>query len=74
MYFPASSKLKNVLLKIGLKEIGRVAEEVAEQFALTEAEGNLQRAAQALGITDRALQMRRAQRRQNGNAPHPAQP
>ncbi len=63
-----------VLLKVGLKEIGRVAEEVAEQFALTEAEGNLQRAAQALGITDRALQMRRAQRRQNGNVPHYAKP
>ncbi len=63
-----------VLLKVGLKEIGRVAEEVAEQFALTEAEGNLQRAAQALGITDRALQMRRAQRRQNGAGQHLATP
>ncbi len=52
---------------VGLKEIGRAAEEVAERLALEDAEGNLQRAAQALGVTDRALQMRRAARRQNNS-------
>ncbi|MCI5132901.1 MAG: sigma-54-dependent Fis family transcriptional regulator, partial [Candidatus Electrothrix sp. EH2] len=46
----------------GLKEIGRAAEDVAEQIVLEEEEGNLQRAAQKLGVTDRALQMRRAAR------------
>lgn len=51
---------------IGLKEIGREAEDAAERIALEEAEGNLQRAAARLGVTDRALQMRRAARKQNG--------
>ncbi len=50
----------------GLKEIGRAAEDAAEQLALAEAEGNLQRAAALLGVTDRALQLRRAARRHNG--------
>lgn len=52
---------------IGLKEIGRAAEDVAERIALEEAEGNLQRAAAKLGVTDRALQIRRAARKQNGH-------
>lgn len=51
---------------VGLKEIGRAAEDAAERIALDEAEGNLQRAAARLGVTDRALQMRRAARK-NGN-------
>jgi len=46
----------------GLKEIGRAAEDVAEQIVLEEEDGNLQRAARKLGVTDRALQMRRAAR------------
>lgn len=50
-------------LGVGLKEIGRVAEDLAVQLAVCEEEGNLQRAASRLGVTDRALQMRRAQRR-----------
>jgi transcriptional regulator with GAF, ATPase, and Fis domain len=49
-----------------LKEIERTAGEIAERIVLREVEGNLQRAAVKLGITDRALQMRRASRRQNG--------
>jgi hypothetical protein len=32
------------------------------QIALEDAAGNLQRAASALGVTDRALQIRRSQR------------
>jgi len=52
---------------LGLKEIGRAAEDVAERIALEEAEGNLQRAAAKLGVTDRALQMRRVARKQNGH-------
>lgn len=51
---------------MGLKEIGRAAEDAAEQIALEETEGNLQRAAAKLGVTDRALQMRRVARKQNG--------
>src|SRR5262245_34621964 len=52
-------------LGIGLKAIGRAAEDAAERIALDEEQGNLQRAASKLGVTDRALQMRRAARRQN---------
>lgn len=52
---------------MGLKEIGRAAEDAAERIALEEAEGNLQRAAAKLGVTDRALQMRRVARKQNGH-------
>lgn len=50
---------------LGLKEIGRAAEETAERIALEDEEGSLQRAAQRLGVTDRALQMRRANRRRS---------
>jgi hypothetical protein len=56
-----------VSLGLGLKEIGRSAEEVAEEFVVEQESGNLQRAARRLGITDRALQMRRAARRQAGS-------
>jgi transcriptional regulator with GAF, ATPase, and Fis domain len=47
---------------IGLKEIGRAACDTAIQIALASEEGNLQRAARRLGVTDRALQLRRANR------------
>jgi transcriptional regulator with GAF, ATPase, and Fis domain len=43
-----------------LKEIGRIAEETAIRIAVGDENGNLQRAAGKLGVTDRALQMRRA--------------
>jgi len=46
-----------------LKDIGRAAKETAERIVLAEEDGNLKRAAQKLGISDRALQMRRAARR-----------
>lgn len=51
---------------LGLKDIGRAAEDAAERVALEDEEGNLQRAARKLGVTDRALQLRRANRRQQG--------
>ncbi len=54
-----------VTLGIGLKEISRVAEDIAVRIAVDAEEGNLQRAARTLGVTDRALQMRRANRRQS---------
>ena len=50
------------LFGVGLKEIGRVAEDTAVNIAVTTEEGNLQRAAKRLGVTDRALQLRRAAR------------
>jgi transcriptional regulator with GAF, ATPase, and Fis domain len=53
-----------IALGAGLKDIGRAAEDVAVRVAVREEEGNLQRAASRLGVTDRALQMRRAARRQ----------
>ena len=64
-----------VQLGVGLRDIGRTAEEVAVQIAVGEEQGNLQRAAQRLGVTDRALQLRRAaQRERLLNAPPPAPP
>jgi transcriptional regulator with GAF, ATPase, and Fis domain len=53
-----------VSLGVGLKEIGHAAEETAIRIAVTDEDGNLQRAARKLGVTDRTLQMRRAARRQ----------
>jgi transcriptional regulator with GAF, ATPase, and Fis domain len=53
-----------ITLGAGLKDIGRTAEEIAVRVAVLEEEGNLQRAASRLGVTDRALQLRRAARRQ----------
>ena len=49
-----------VLLGAGLKDIGRAAEDVAIRCVTDEEDGNLQRAARRLGVTDRALQLRRA--------------
>jgi DNA-binding NtrC family response regulator len=48
--------------RVGLKEIGSAAAEAAVEIAVGEAEGNLQRAAERLGVTPRALQLRRAAR------------
>jgi transcriptional regulator with GAF, ATPase, and Fis domain len=51
-------------LGVGLKEIGRTTTETAIRIAVGDEGGNLHRAASKLGVTDRALQMRRANRRQ----------
>lgn len=48
---------------VGLKELREAAVETAINIALDEEGGNLQRAARKLGVTDRALQMRRASNR-----------
>jgi transcriptional regulator with GAF, ATPase, and Fis domain len=47
---------------ISLREIGRFATDAAIRLAIEGEQGNLQRAAKRLGVTDRALQLRRAQR------------
>ena len=47
----------------GLKEIGRAAEDIAEQIAIEQG-GSVAAAAARLGVTDRALQLRRALRRE----------
>jgi transcriptional regulator with GAF, ATPase, and Fis domain len=53
----------------GLKEISQAAAETAMRIAVDTENGNLQLAARRLGVTDRALQMRRAARRKHdGNA------
>jgi transcriptional regulator with GAF, ATPase, and Fis domain len=55
---------------LGLREIGRQAEEMALRLVMEDEGGNLQRAARRLGVTDRALQLRRqCERRRNGGAP-----
>jgi len=46
---------------VGLREIGRAAADAAIRLAIASEHGNLQRAAKRLGVTDRALQLRRAQ-------------
>ncbi len=48
---------------LGLKEIGNLAADTAVRIAVEEEGGSLKRAADRLGVTDRALQMRRAARR-----------
>jgi transcriptional regulator with GAF, ATPase, and Fis domain len=58
---------------VDLKEIAAAARETAIATALRECDGNLQRAASTLGVTDRALQMRRAAN-SNGRATVPGQP
>jgi transcriptional regulator with GAF, ATPase, and Fis domain len=54
---------------VGLKEISHTTVDTAIQLAVSNADGNLSRAARQLRVTDRALQMRRAARRRvaNGN-------
>lgn len=49
-----------ILLGARLKEITQVTTETAIRIALQSEKGNLQRAARKLGVTDRALQLRRA--------------
>jgi DNA-binding NtrC family response regulator len=49
-------------LGVGLKEISQAAADAATRIALQEENGNLREAARRLGVTDRALQMRRAAR------------
>ena len=51
-------------LGFGLRDIRSAAEDIAIRIAVSEENGNLRRAAHRLGVTDRALQMRRAARRQ----------
>ncbi|HEY3495231.1 MAG TPA: sigma 54-interacting transcriptional regulator, partial [Polyangiaceae bacterium] len=53
---------KAVAARLGLKEIGRISRELAVKIALEDASGSLQRAASLLGVTDRALQLRKAQK------------
>jgi transcriptional regulator with GAF, ATPase, and Fis domain len=54
------SILEAVSLGIGLKEISQVTCDTAIRIAIQSEKGSLQRAARRLGVTDRALQMRRA--------------
>jgi len=54
-----------VTMGAGLKEIGRVAEDTAVNIAIADHAGNLQRAATSLGVSDRALQLRRASQREH---------
>jgi transcriptional regulator with GAF, ATPase, and Fis domain len=51
-------------LGAGLKEIGRAAAETAIRIALEQEQDNVHRAAVRLGLTDRAVQLRRASSRQ----------
>ncbi len=69
---PFEDALRRALaLGVGLKDIGRAAENTAVRIAVGDERGNLQRAARKLGVTDRALQLRRAADRPDGD-PCPA--
>jgi transcriptional regulator with GAF, ATPase, and Fis domain len=59
---------KAVAQGAGMKEISHAATELAIEIAV-EVEGNLANAARRLGVTDRALQMRRAAKRQLPGTP-----
>ena len=48
---------------VTMKEISQYASDTAIKIAVSEEDGNLQRAAKKLGVTDRTLQMRRANQR-----------
>jgi transcriptional regulator with GAF, ATPase, and Fis domain len=50
-------------LGVGLKAISRAITEATIRIVVADENGNLQRAARKLGVTDRALQLRRAARR-----------
>lgn len=52
-------------LGVGLREISQAAADAATRIAMREENGNIRGAARRLGVTDRALQMRRAARRQH---------
>ncbi len=52
-----------IALGLGLKEIHQAVSDSAIQIAIRDENGNLQRAARRLGVTPRALQMRRATER-----------
>jgi transcriptional regulator with GAF, ATPase, and Fis domain len=52
-----------VTLGAGLKEISQYTADAAVRIAISDEEGNLQRAATKLGVTDRALQLRRTNQR-----------
>jgi transcriptional regulator with GAF, ATPase, and Fis domain len=61
---PFESGVRRALsLGTALREIGRAAEGLAVEIAVGEEQGNLQRAARRLGVTDRALQLRRSEQR-----------
>jgi transcriptional regulator with GAF, ATPase, and Fis domain len=51
-----------ITLGAGLKEINQVTADTAIRVAVEAEDGNLQRAAKRLGVTDRALQLRKASR------------
>jgi transcriptional regulator with GAF, ATPase, and Fis domain len=58
----ASSLRKALAQGVSLREISRITTETSIQLALESEDGSLQKAARRLGVTDRALQMRRANR------------
>jgi transcriptional regulator with GAF, ATPase, and Fis domain len=55
-------------LGVGLRELGQYATDTAIRIAVSEEAGNLHRAALRLKVTDRALQMRRANHRPQARA------
>ena len=55
-----------ITLGVGLKEISQATTEAAIRIAVQSEQGNLQRAARRLGVTDRALQLRRAAKKAAG--------
>jgi hypothetical protein len=53
---------------LDLKEINQITKDTVIAIAVDQANGNLQKAARKLGVSDRMLQMHRASNRPNGHS------
>jgi transcriptional regulator with GAF, ATPase, and Fis domain len=56
----SNSVRRALSLGVTLRDIGRAAQDAAIQMVLAEEGGSVKRASQRLGVTDRALQLRRS--------------
>ena len=59
---------------VGLREIGKVAQQTAVAVAVAAERGNLRRASRLLGVTERALQLRRSSERRQPGARRDSEP
>src|SRR5262249_11225007 len=78
VHAPARVSLEDAVRRVlaggmTLKELQRITAELAVGFAISEARGSLRVAARRLGVTERALQLRRAAAPRAGG-PYPPRP
>lgn len=65
--------LSALACNVGLREVGRAVEDAAVRIAIDQC-GSLRAAAEKLGVSERALQLRRAAARDQAGAPAPQRP